>query len=137
VVVPYITLYLPAPISSRAARFAAGGPIPRELLLATLGIPRDQDKAVAIDALARLLDLGLIDMTGAEGDFIRMHLLIVTFVRQIDTDPQAQAAVGQTLLTAIRRLNAADPQMKLLALQPHLRAAINAGVELGSVPQYP
>lgn len=112
---------------ARAASFAPGEPIPRDLLLTTLKLPADTGNTLAANALARLRDLGLIDLTGQAGASVRMHRLIAAFVRQTTSDVQARADVGNTLLTTMQRLNAVDAQMQLLVLQPHLRAAIESG----------
>jgi tetratricopeptide (TPR) repeat protein/transcriptional regulator with XRE-family HTH domain len=108
---------------TRAAHFAPGEPIPSDLLLATLDTKAADATVLASAALARLVDLGLIEVAGRAGEFVRMHRLIVAFVRQIDDDPQAQPAVEHVLLATAARLNRLDAQMQLLALQPHLRAA--------------
>ncbi|MBN1815590.1 MAG: tetratricopeptide repeat protein [Anaerolineae bacterium] len=106
----------------RAAHFAPGVSIPRPLLLSTLGHPADDlDTALrAEDALARLTSLGLLT-AGAAGR-LTLHRLLSAFVRGIDADDVAQAAVEETLLDEANRLNNAGVPAPLLRWQEHLRA---------------
>ncbi len=106
---------------ARAACFAPGETIPRALLLATLALPDDDLAAYrrAEDALSRLTALGLLDEDTA-GD-LRLHRLLVAFVRQTVRDDAAQAAVEETVLAEANRLNNAGYPAPLLAWQPHLR----------------
>jgi len=106
---------------ARAACFAPGETIPRALLLATLALPDDDVAAQrrAEDSIARLTALGLLDEEAA-GD-LRLHRLLVTFVRGTLHDDAAQAAVEETVLDEARRLNQAGYPAPLLAWQPHLR----------------
>ena len=111
---------------ARAACFAPGETIPRPLLLATLALP-DEDIAAqrrAADALSRLTALGLLDEEVGSG--LRLHRLLVAFVRRTLPDDAAQAAVEATVLTEARRLNQAGIPAPLLAWQPHLRHITDA-----------
>jgi tetratricopeptide (TPR) repeat protein len=113
---------------SRAAYFAPGEPIPRELLVATLGRDDDPEKALqAEDGLARLVELGLLE-TEAEGA-LRLHRLVGAFVRKVAADAEAQGAVEEALLAEANRLNEAGYPAPLLAWQVHLRAVTDAAQE--------
>ncbi len=106
---------------ARAAFFAPGEPIPRGLLLATLDVTNmGPDAAIAAeDALGRLVALGLMS-TGTEGT-LRLHRLVIRFVLGRIDDPDAQAAVEQTVLERAQQLNDARDLHELAALHPHLR----------------
>ncbi len=114
---------------SRAAYFAPGEPIPRELLMATLGRDGDPERALlAEDGLARLVELGLLEAE-AEGA-LRLHHLVAAFVQGVTADAEAQAAVEEMLLTELSgRLDQAGYLGQLLTLQPHLRAVTVAAME--------
>ena len=114
---------------ARAAHFAPGEPIPRDLLKLTLSLAEDDAAAalLAEDALRRLLDLGLLE-TEDDGA-LRLHRLLAIFVRAVATEEQAQAAVEQALLGIANRLNNAGDPRPLLVLQPHLRAITDAARE--------
>src|SRR5262249_36126304 len=60
----------------RAAYFAAGVPIPRELLLETIERSDTAVERRASRAIERLLELGLVEMVG--GDALRLHQLVAT-----------------------------------------------------------
>jgi tetratricopeptide (TPR) repeat protein len=114
---------------ARAARFAPGEPIPRELLLSTLDLPGDDHDAAlrAEDALQRLGELGLLETeeTGA----LRLHRLLATFVRDTTGDTEAQEAVEEALLEIVGSLLAEGYPTPLLVLQPHLRAVTDTAQE--------
>ncbi len=108
-----------------AACFAPGEPIPRWLLLQTLSLADDPDAALlAEDALTRLIDLGLLETDDA--DALRLHRLLVAFVRAIASDPAAQAAVEATMLRVADTLNKTRNPRPLLALELHLRFITDA-----------
>jgi tetratricopeptide (TPR) repeat protein len=111
---------------ARAANFAPGQPIPRDLLLATVTWAAEGPDAAlqAEDALGRLRDLGLLEPDVA--DAVRLHRLLAVFVRAVARDAEAQAAVEDALLTAVEPLLAAGYSGPLLALLPHLRAVIES-----------
>lgn len=103
-----------------AACFAPGEPIPRWLLLQTLGPAADPDAVLrSEDAVNRLIDLGLLESNHA--DVLRMHRLLVAFVRAIAADASAQIVVEETMLQVAERLNQAGDLWSLMALQQHLR----------------
>ncbi len=107
---------------ARAAWFAPGEPIPRQLLVETL--PPQADAANAAlrteDALQRLHGLGLLDRTpdGA----VRLHRLLVLFVRASSDRAEAQTTVEEMLLATANRLNEAGDPRPMLAIAGHLRA---------------
>ncbi len=112
---------------ARAAHFAPGEPIPRELLVRTLNLPevasattpQAEDPLRTDDALTRLSSLGLLEVE-AEGA-LRLHRLLAIFTRSASSDQQAQSAVEQILVDVAFDLNQAGIPGPLLALQPHLR----------------
>ncbi|HEX6290582.1 MAG TPA: FxSxx-COOH system tetratricopeptide repeat protein [Herpetosiphonaceae bacterium] len=106
---------------AHAACFAPGEPVPRSLLLQTLDrFGDDPDRRfLAEDALTRLVDLGLLDIT-AEGA-LRLHRLVATFAHALLVDATARAAVEATMLRVIDELNASQNPRSVLAVQPHLR----------------
>jgi tetratricopeptide (TPR) repeat protein len=114
----------------RAAYFAPGEPIPRKLLVATLGRDDDPERALlAEDGLARLVELGLLEAE-AEGA-LRLHRLVGAFVRGVAADAEAQGAVEEALLAEAPRLNWWSPnwagyRAPLLTWQVHLRAVTDA-----------
>ncbi len=111
----------------RAAYFAHGEPIPRKLLVATLGQDDDPERALlAEDGLARLVELGLLEAE-AEGA-LRLHHLVAAFARGVAADTAAQAAVEEALQTEASRLNQAGYPAPL-AWQSHLRAVTDAAFE--------
>jgi tetratricopeptide (TPR) repeat protein len=121
-----ITDALALALLARAAYFAPGEPIPRDVLLATLSQEADNPDATLAreDALQRLYELGLLEP--AASGAVRLHRLLAAFVQLAHSDPEAQTAVEQTMLTIANRLsNAGDPR-PLLALEVHLRAVTDA-----------
>jgi tetratricopeptide (TPR) repeat protein/transcriptional regulator with XRE-family HTH domain len=106
---------------TRAACFAPGEPIPRWLLVETLGLPDENaDRALlAEDALMRLIDLGLLE-TDVSGT-LRLHRLLVAFVQAVVVDEAAQATVETTILRVVTDLNERRNPRPVLAVQPHLR----------------
>jgi tetratricopeptide (TPR) repeat protein len=105
---------------ARAAYFAPGEPIPRDLLLATLWQSRTHstDPIWVEDAIARLAELGLVDM-GADGS-LRLHRLVAAFVQARTGDQQARIAVEQTLRELADRYNEADDVAAMHTLRKHL-----------------
>jgi tetratricopeptide (TPR) repeat protein len=113
---------------SRAAYFAPGEAIPRELLLKTVELGSGAEASMqAEDALRRLLDLGLFD-AGEEGAVV-LHRLIVKFAREAGEGETAQRAVERALYLEANRLNKAGVPGPLLDWQPHLRAVTVAAWE--------
>ena len=116
-------------ILARAAWFAAGEPIPRELLRASAGV-KDEDEAAAIAfarGLARVHELGLA--TPQQDGALVLHRLVAAFIRGVnDTDENeaARTAVEQAVATAAARLNQHGDPRPLLTWQPQLRAVAEA-----------
>jgi tetratricopeptide (TPR) repeat protein len=121
---------------ARAACFAAGEPIPRDLLLkSVLGEGEgDGDDFMALtslitaeDALSRLTSLGLLDL-GVTGALV-IHRLVAAFVHGVIPDGEARAAVEAAVLLEAFRINRSGLPGPLLAWQPHLRAVTDAALE--------
>jgi tetratricopeptide (TPR) repeat protein len=104
---------------ARAAYFAPGEPIPRELLLKTVSL-ESEARLQAQDALGRLTALGLLE-AGQAGALV-MHRLVAEFARDSDGGEEARNAVEESLLAEADRLNEAGIPGPLLTWQPHLRA---------------
>jgi tetratricopeptide (TPR) repeat protein len=110
-----------------AACLAPSEPIPRMLLVAALGMPTNDPDAALVceDALRRLLDLGLLGVSGP--DEYRIHRLVMAFVQQSDGDhAAARAAIEQALLDEARRVNQSGFPARLLPWQSHLREITDA-----------
>jgi tetratricopeptide (TPR) repeat protein len=104
---------------ARAAYFAPGEAIPRDLLLKTVDLDADEESRFqAEDALNRLVALGLLE-SGEAGSMV-MHRLVAELARV--SGDEARNAVEQSLLAEANRLNIAGIPGPLLAWQPHLRA---------------
>lgn len=117
---------------ARAAYFAPGELIPRDLLAATfVQAEHASDMTLMIeDALVRLITLGFLE-PGAAGA-LRMHRLVVAFVRKQTSDVTAQGAVEAALLATVKHLNENSRIGPVLALQPHLRFVTNAAIQQGN-----
>jgi tetratricopeptide (TPR) repeat protein len=110
---------------ARAACFAPGEPIPRELLVATLGLADEADAPLqAEDGLIRLVELGLLEQQ--EDGALVLHRLLAEFVQKVSVETGAQTAVEKAILAEIRRLNDAAYPEPQLALQPHILAVTDA-----------
>jgi len=118
---------------ARAAFFAPGEPIPRNLLRRTVGQADDNpvEELQIEDALERLQTLGLLE--NQEDGSLRLHRLVVTFIqmRVGTTGTEAQTAVEQVLLVTADDLNSKGYPIPMLALQPHLRLVTNVALERG------
>jgi len=116
---------------ARLACFATGEPVPRWLLLASLG--QGEDDAAQMNtakALQRLTDLGLVE---AEKDgALILHRLLAAYIRKTaDGLPEALAAVEQAVEEEADKLIAAGYPAPLQAWQVHLRAVAEAAAEAG------
>jgi tetratricopeptide (TPR) repeat protein len=118
---------------AHAACFAPGEPLTRSLLIQTLDLPGDDaDRALHTeDALTRVIDLGLL-YTDAAG-VLRLHRLLVGFVRAVVRYEAAQAAVEAAILRVAHDLNQTYNLRPLLALQPHLRWITDAAQQRADV----
>ena len=106
---------------SRAACFAPGEPLPRDLLTATLGLDADDPEAAlsSMDAYRQLAELGLL-ATGHDGEPY-LHRLLARFVVSLQAGVTAQAAVEEAVLAEAAQFNRAGDPRPLLAWQVHLR----------------
>ena len=105
---------------ARAACLAPGEPIPRALLLATLG--DDLDRYRAADAVRRLTALGLLDVEASQA--LLLHRLVAAFVPQNEA---ARAAVEQAVLGELAsRLDRAGYLGPLPDIELHVRAVTDA-----------
>lgn len=115
---------------ARAAWFAPGEPIPRDLLRLSVGLrPQDNEHAFGFeDAILRLLQIGLIDQEG-DGRLV-LHRLLAEFVRfGADNADEARFAVEATVQGEASRLNKEGYPAPLLAWQPHLRQVAEQAAE--------
>ena len=112
---------------ARMACVAPGEPVPRELLAKTL---EEVDPIRRADGLRRLGAAGLVEES--EG-WLRLHRLLVQFVRHESLDPDAQAAVARVLIGCGE--DAVEGHLAgsaLAAVIPHLiEVAGNVGREIG------
>jgi tetratricopeptide (TPR) repeat protein/transcriptional regulator with XRE-family HTH domain len=77
---------------ARMAWMAPGEPVPRDVLAKTL---KDVDPMLRADGIRRLAAVGLVE----EGEgWLRLHRLLVQFVRQEGLDPMARPAVDRALI---------------------------------------
>lgn len=126
---------------TRAAFFAPGVPIPKELLLGTLKYDAEQPDTKqrilgrlkgflgtnspdlmprAQDALAKLVMLGLLE-TATDGA-LYLHPFLGQCLRDMTTDSDPKMAVQHAISMNIERLKQSGSPTALLAWQPHLRA---------------
>lgn len=108
-----------------AACFAPGEPIPYHLLRLTLDlVAADPGATSKIEkAMTRLVELGLL--RSEIEDMVRLHRLVVAFVRDVNLGKNlelAEEAVETAMIEEAARLNKAGYPAPLLAWQPHLRA---------------
>lgn len=112
---------------ARAAYSAPGEPIPRDLLVATLGREASATPVDAEEALGRLIDLGLLEE--GESGRVSMHRLVARFARSEGEAAEDRHAVEVALLREANRLNNAGYPRHLLDLQPHLRFVVEAAFD--------
>jgi tetratricopeptide (TPR) repeat protein len=108
------------------ATYFAPEPTPRELLLLTTELPDRAARRRANRALKRLGELGLLEEE--EGRLV-VHRLVARFVREVNQESQAQAAVEAALQAEARRINNAGYPEPLLRWQAHLRWLTEAALE--------
>ncbi len=135
---------------ARAAHFAPGEPLPRELLLQTViaaDNEADEDALLdADDALHRLLELGLLEQEAPTAPIaapqsplpnrqspVRLHRLLAAFVLESAQDA-AQTAVEQTMRNIASDLNTKGIPAPLPALQPHLRHVTDVAQQRADEP---
>jgi len=126
----------------RAAWFAAGEPIPRDLLRLSAGVGAAEEAAQARfeDALRRLGALGLVT-TQANGAIV-LHRLVAAFVHSLAAGDNAAArvAVEEALSGEARRLNGLGDPRPIREWQLHLRevvakSAAEADLDSGAAAQ--
>jgi tetratricopeptide (TPR) repeat protein len=112
---------------TRLACMAPGEAVPRDLLDMTLV---EVDRLRRADGSRRLGAVGLVE----EGEgWLRLHRLVVHFVRREELDPEAQPAVDRALIGCGEAVERGDwTGSTLTAVIPHLvdRASRDAGDEL-------
>ncbi len=105
---------------ARAAPFAPGEPIPRELLLQTIDLSDRDARRQAVRAINRLVELGLVN-TGEDGSLV-LHQLLARFAQEVgEDDTKAQTDVEQALIEVASDLNKKGYSAPLLAILSHLR----------------
>jgi tetratricopeptide (TPR) repeat protein len=111
---------------ARAAWFAPGMPIPRQLLLKTLD--GEDNPLDTIDGLTRLSDVGLI-VSGEQGDLVLHRLLALYVQAALCNDDKARSSVETELLNEANRINNSGLPAGLIAWQPHLRFVTDRAME--------
>jgi tetratricopeptide (TPR) repeat protein/DNA-binding XRE family transcriptional regulator len=108
---------------ARMACLAPGKPIPRDLLARTM---EGVDPLLRADGLRRLAAVGLVD----EGErWLRLHRLLVHFVRHEDPDPDARQAVDRALIESAEAVKQGQLIGHAVAeLIPHLIDGLNRDV---------
>jgi tetratricopeptide (TPR) repeat protein len=107
---------------ARAAHFAPGETIPRELLLATID---SNDELLVMDALERLIALGLLESSQAEKHF-QIHRLLNRFIKENLNVDEAQRGVESMLLAASREIIDREDQMAIFGIRKHLLSVTDA-----------
>ena len=117
-----------------ASCFAAGEPVPRELLKASAGIQGDAVEADRLveDAFGRALGLGLMEER-ADGA-LALHRLLRVFIRREAGSELSSAldAVEQTVFDVAARLNREGYPARLTPWRSHLRVIAEGAAERGS-----
>ena len=128
-----------------AACFAPGEPIPGALLVASLAA---DPPTLADEARERLLELGLLELSGAGDESYRLHLLLARFVTEEFTrqggeggedakeekkGPErmaaAQAAVEEVIELALGRANDSGDPRSLRGAETQLRHVVDRAAE--------
>ncbi len=104
-----------------AACFAIGEPLPWLLLADCVAAGNEEQNALAVDALNRLLALGLVEEVDLEA--IRIHRLIALYVAHTAPEQMIdpQEAVEAALAEAAAQVNQSGLPGRLLSWQLHLR----------------
>jgi hypothetical protein len=115
-------------VLTRAAWFAPGEPIPRDILSLSAGVVNEERAALSFeDALTRLVELGLI-RPQESGAFV-LHRLLAIFVRNQTKDDTARTAVERTLLEEAQRARSEPDVNPLLLWQSQLRTVAEAAIQ--------
>ena len=114
---------------ARAAYLAPGEPIPRWFLRTTLAQATHTPQVLREigRSVKRLVDLGLLEETAE--DALRMHRLVVAFVRRETPDADSQVAVEHALLESAMGSNIDTAHVSLRALEAHLSFVTDAATE--------
>jgi tetratricopeptide (TPR) repeat protein len=112
---------------ARAACFAPGEPIPRDLLLATVELPDRVAQRRASKALNRLVDLGLLE--GKTDRVLVLHRLLMAFVRAVVADVGAQFVVEGIVMRKARQLKQSGPQTAIQSIFVHLLHVTDKALE--------
>ncbi|MCO5206948.1 MAG: tetratricopeptide repeat protein [Anaerolineae bacterium] len=122
---------------THAACFASAEPIPRDLLLATVGEAENDDlmaRLLAEDALFRLVGLGFLHV--AQHDSVIMHRLVATYALTRDEARSAEArtAVENALANLLQQTNRTQGRLAVLPVAvSHIQAVLRPGLERGSL----
>ena len=111
---------------ARAACFAPGEVILRDLLLQTVDLPEKADQRRGQRALRRLRALGLL---AQEETDLLLHRLLAQFVQESASDTAAQAAVERAIIRVASDLNDKAIPAPMLAILPHLRHISDVALE--------
>lgn len=105
---------------ARAACFAPGEPFGRDWLEATITPEGDEEdqRLAGIDAVERLLSLGLVELVG-KGE-LRLHRLLVAYVQGTLTDADALTAVEWVVIQVAGWANETRMPAAMLPVLPHL-----------------
>lgn len=109
---------------ARAAYFVPSEPIPRNLLLATVGISLENGDLRTEDALDRLIAVGFLKK-GEEGSLL-MHRLVAIFSRGFNQEDNALIAVEEAMIKEAQHLVEEGRLGLLLPWQSHLRSIADA-----------
>lgn len=114
---------------ARAAYFAPSEPISRPLLTATLSLPKNDPNELLLveDAVIRLTEMGLLE-TEAEGA-LSLHRLLQVFLRQIDSDSNAQESVENTFTKISCFLSKIGNPKAIFSFPQHLKFVTNMAKE--------
>ncbi len=117
---------------ARAAVFAHGESIPRDLLLATMNdVPSQPTATEREDALARLLELGLLEINDATS--VRIHQLLAAFVEQRLVDTATQHAVERAVTRMANEINERGDIPALTPMLRHMRHLADQALPRGDV----
>ena len=103
---------------ARSALLAPGEPFPRDLLVATA--PGD-DGLLTDDAIARLVDLGLIEVNG---EALRLHRLIAAYTAGAVVDEGAMDAVENAIIATLDVADSKDHAAAVAPIRMHLLCAV-------------
>lgn len=106
---------------ARAGYFAPNAPFERALLPAAL--PGNAGERLALRALRRLIELGLLNESG---DRLLIHPIVAAYARRTAPPEPARAAVEQLLAAQAAARYADDDTAGLRALLPHLHLRADA-----------